>query len=251
MKNDKIESLPRNDSIDVFDGELWVYIVRALEHDKSRPLQTYTHKAIQEIAKVTKSQLNHLVQTKTITPYKEERGRGGRSTYDYTNLLEVMLCREMRKFSVGIHIIKSQLDWLKRKKWEFTFNSSFHLPPEFPEEYLQYFHPDDASIKTAKDVNKSIMYGDFPGRITRTHTIWEYFRIYAFAGGTFFFLFGSMVPDRKKTEEDYTGPKSNKANLYEQLDIIDGVKSTLSSIVVNLSELTKEAYFSEKDFRKN
>jgi hypothetical protein len=243
--NDKIKSLPK-DGIRVFDGEIWVKIFHGIEFDKSRPFKTYTHKRIQEIAKITKSQLNHLVQTKTIVPYKEERGRGGRSTYDYTNLLEVMFCREMRKFSIGIHIIKNQLDWLRNKVWGFNFRAFNYLPPTtaFPKECLVHMGANDNSIKAATEVHKRIESGEFPNNIETTLTIWEFFRIYGF--GEFYFAIGNMPINEKQTNKDHSKSFSYEADLYEAVDVSDGLKNNVSSILINLSELKREADLFQK-----
>lgn len=236
--NKEIKCLPEG-GIRVQDGSLWIKIIKGIEGDKNRTPKTYTHKDILEFTNVKKAQLNHLVQTSTIKPQEEQKGRGGRSIYSYTNLLEVLFCLEMRKFSIDLHIVKNQIDWLRDKVWEFKFRAFWHQSPSiFDKECLILPSAADESLKITNEVYEKIERGDLPGEIKGTHTIWEYLRIYGF--GTFYFVLGSVPINRKEIDEDNTKPLFYKADLYEAVEVTDVIKNNISSIVINLSALKQK-----------
>jgi len=73
----------------------------------------YRSKDIQTIARITKIQLIHWSQTGAIIPYEDKRGRGNRRAYNWQNLIEASICRELNKFTIETHLMRYILDWLR------------------------------------------------------------------------------------------------------------------------------------------
>lgn len=72
--------------------------------------KTYSSSEIQRIAKITKMQAIHWTQTGIITPLQDAHGRGSRRVYSWSNLIEMMICRDLNKYSIekGVlgHVIR-------------------------------------------------------------------------------------------------------------------------------------------------
>lgn len=77
--------------------------------------RTYRSRDIQEFG-ISKIQLVHWVQVGAIIPLKDARGRGGRRVYSYQNLVEALICRELAKYSIETHVMRSLLEVLREDK---------------------------------------------------------------------------------------------------------------------------------------
>jgi len=119
-------------SITVLDPNAREMVANAEEKQNQRPFKTYQSKDIQTITKVSKMQLIHWTQQDVILPSVDVRGRGKTRTYDYQNLIEALICRELARLSIGIRLSKELLKWLRKTKWFFYFSlddEGFDLDP--------------------------------------------------------------------------------------------------------------------------
>ena len=73
--------------------------------------KTYHSKEIQQICKISMSQLNHWVMIGAVIPFKNIRGRGKARLFNEQNILEAIVCRELNQFSIeGWFIVKALND---------------------------------------------------------------------------------------------------------------------------------------------
>lgn len=69
--------------------------------------KVYSSSEIQRIAKISKTQAIHWTQTGVITPLQDAHGRGSRRVYSWSNLVEIMICRELNKYNIGRSLMQS------------------------------------------------------------------------------------------------------------------------------------------------
>lgn len=105
--------------ITIFDPDNYEKILNAEKKENQRNFKTFQSKDIQSIAKISKTQLIHWTQQDLIVPLEDIRGRGKVRTYDYQNLVEALICRELSALSVETRYSKEILNWLRKRKWEF------------------------------------------------------------------------------------------------------------------------------------
>ncbi len=108
--------------VSVWDADLFKVVVDAEKKENQRPFKTYQSKDIQAYARVSKMQIINWSQQGAILPVADARGRGKIRKYDYRNLIEAMICRELNMLSIGIHYSKEVLSWLRQTKWIFDFS---------------------------------------------------------------------------------------------------------------------------------
>ncbi len=66
--------------------------------------KTYGNAKIQGLTGMGKMQIIHLTQTGVIKPTEDKRGRGGRRKYSWENVIELMICKELRRYGMPIWI---------------------------------------------------------------------------------------------------------------------------------------------------
>jgi hypothetical protein len=280
-------------SITVLDPNVREMVANAEEKQNRRPFKTYQSKDIQTITKISKMQLIHWTQQDVILPSVDVRGRGKTRTYDYQNLIEALICRELARLSIGIRLSKELLKWLRKTKWFFYFSlddEGFDLDPVINEledkvtkwrekapgipgqKILSIFDndPDDEVQKgflypapnkivdnsVSKEINKIIKETkgpektklrkwldeipesnepikrketDVPAIITRTHTIWEYLRLYPTSIFDFYLILSIDKHDHIAV------------SLYDAKDISENFTIKKTSMIINLKELILEA----------
>lgn len=146
-------------SIDV-SSQFWDSIICG-EYAKETTSKIFTNKDIQNICGILKIQIIHWVQSGVIIPFQDVRGRGKVRKYDFQNLIEFMICREINRFGIGIHAMKDIVEYLRRTKFTFSLSND--------------------------------KFEDCPTNIIKNEcTIWNYFRTYGPVG---FFSLG-IWPDR-------------------------------------------------------
>jgi hypothetical protein len=238
-------------------------------------------------------QLIHWTQQDVILPSDDVRGRGKTRTYDYQNLIEALICRELARLSIGIRLSKELLKWLRKTKWFFYFSlddEGFDLDPIIneledkvtkwrekapgisgqkilsifdndPDDEVQkgFFYPAPNKIvnnSVSKEINKIIKETkgpektklrkwldeipeanepikrketDVPAIITRTHTIWEYLRLYPTSIFDFYLILSIDKHDHIAV------------SLYDAEDISENFTIKKTSMIINLKELILEA----------
>jgi uncharacterized protein YdcH (DUF465 family) len=115
--------------ITIFYPDEYEAALNADKKENQRQFKKYQSKDIQAIAKVSKISLINWTQQGAIIPFEDARGRGKVRLYDYQNLIEAMICRELNKLSIGIRYQLELLDWLRRVKFnfKFTFTDGSHI----------------------------------------------------------------------------------------------------------------------------
>jgi len=284
-------------SITVLDPNVREMVANAEEKQNRRPFKTYQSKDIQTITKVSKMQLIHWTQQDVILPSVDVRGRGKMRTYDYQNLIEAMICRELARLSIGIRLSKELLKWLRKTKWNFYFSfddESWELWPkstEFKDKFKKWSEKapgipgkkilsiiesdsDDEVQKgflykatgkivdnsVSKEINKIIKETkepektklmkwlnkapksnepesfeikrketDLPAIIMRTHTIWEYLRLYPTSIFDFYLILSIDKHDHIAV------------SLYDAEGISENFTIKKTSMIINLKELILEA----------
>jgi DNA-binding transcriptional MerR regulator len=73
-------------------------------------------KSIQQIAKITKTQLDHWINIRAIKPFEDNRGRGKVRLFSFQNLVETLICRKLNKFGTSGDRIKKVLEYLRREE---------------------------------------------------------------------------------------------------------------------------------------
>ncbi len=92
-------------------------------------MKTYGSTEVQKLARISKMQAIHWTQVGAVTPLEDARGRGSRRVYSWQNLIEMMICRELNRFTIETHVMVSILQWLRN---HYTPETKVHLPEEAP-----------------------------------------------------------------------------------------------------------------------
>jgi len=81
-------------------------------------MKEYTAAEIQKLAKVTKRQLIHWVETSAIIPLEDDRRRGGKRRFSQQNLIEALICRELNDYRLPSAMFVMALGALRGKGWK-------------------------------------------------------------------------------------------------------------------------------------
>jgi len=76
-------------------------------------MKTYGSTELQRLAKVSKMQAIHWTQVGAVIPYQDAKGRGSRRVYSWQNLIEMMICRELNRFTIETHVMVIVLLYLR------------------------------------------------------------------------------------------------------------------------------------------
>lgn len=95
-------------------------------------MRTYTSGEIQRLAKVTKRQLIHWVESRAIVPHVDDRRRGGTRIFSQQNLLEALVCRELNHFNLPVFLFRVLMTGLR------TLNFWQALPAQEEIPFLVY-----------------------------------------------------------------------------------------------------------------
>jgi len=121
--------------------------------------ETYGSGEIQRIAKISRIQAVHWTEQGAVIPAQDARGRGKRRVYDWQNLIEFMICRELNRFTIETHIMTAVLIFL-RKAFELDYR--VYIPRE---EYQGYDIVERGSywsfLKREPDTDVTVLYA-FP-----------------------------------------------------------------------------------------
>lgn len=81
-------------------------------------MKEYTAAEIQKLAKVTKRQLIHWVETSAIIPLEDDRRRGGKRRFNQQNLIEALICRELNDYRLPSVMFFQAVGGLRGKAWK-------------------------------------------------------------------------------------------------------------------------------------
>lgn len=76
-------------------------------------MTTYGSTEIQRLAKISKMQAIHWTQIGAVIPFRDAKGRGSRRMYSWQNLIEMLICRELNKFTVETRVMVGILEYLR------------------------------------------------------------------------------------------------------------------------------------------
>lgn len=107
--------------IDASSPSLHNIVLNAENPIRQRSFLTFQSKQIQDIANISKMQLLYWTQQGAILPLRDARGRGKVRLYNYQNLIEAMICRELTNLSIGIRVIMEWMEFIRENKIEFYF----------------------------------------------------------------------------------------------------------------------------------
>ena len=217
-------SVPNEDVAKIFETE----------EIANRAIRTYGNKDLQSIAKVTKTQVIHWTSTRAIIPFQDAKGRGKQRKYNFQNLTEAMICREMNKMAVEVRVIKEALDYLRNKVWTFDFELWGHIEDEdIDEEIIEY--DKDGKEFVSRTTGKSVI----RSTASKKHTFWEFLHLYGLYNNKFYLML-TLDEENYNDCEDRAVLKY-KVNIITSNRIETILDSFNFSIFINIKKLIDEA----------
>ena len=132
--------------------------------------KTYGSTEIQKLTGLSKMQVIHLTQTRVIQPFRDARGRGRRRVYNWQNLVEYMICRELYKIDMSpfrmLGIIESlNLPAIKKGSGFISFWEMYENDPELKLKFFViHFDKKDGenyAFADTQTMGKVLKKGDF------------------------------------------------------------------------------------------
>jgi DNA-binding transcriptional MerR regulator len=103
---------------------------------------------------VSKTQLNYWIRSGAVDPFKDVTGSGARRVFNFRNIVEVAICKQLNKFGLSPLTMKAALDYLRAKC------VIIH------EEGQVHFTNNESAVKALEEVGNSVF------------TYWEFFKGY-------------------------------------------------------------------------
>lgn len=205
---------------------------------KEQTINTYFSKDIQRKAGVSENEIKHWTMTGAIEPYKPVQGTGKMHIYDHQNLIETMICRELKKYSINFNLMKEVILYLRKKSWTVVFE------PEFTNKTGR---SSKRKTKTVAPTALSDLIRNptslFNG-ISKDLTLWDYLKIASYDASIHLVLW-------KDTEYLAEHPAIPKDDFFLDVTFSDLSFYTArfaSLVIINMSILNNDAgYFFKED----
>ncbi|MBW2610347.1 MAG: hypothetical protein JRC68_08400 [Deltaproteobacteria bacterium] len=80
-------------------------------------MRTFRTNEIKKLTKVPKDQIVYWSRVGMIKAYEDNRGRGKRKIYNWVNLMEILICRELNKVNISTELMAKILEFLRNEKF--------------------------------------------------------------------------------------------------------------------------------------